>query len=223
MSLAADSSAQKGRRLVSIAKPLLTRTKPFTFGLLAIWLLAMTGAGSLIYWIGIDRLKATKASGVFEVSGVEIAVLGFAVGSLCWLVVQCWKYFDPYPDVRISPGAAPLGSSFDVEWTFRGSKRRLRGIAMTLEGREEVLAESKAGKQAPPQKLTAPFYVEQLDLATSAKEGQVHVRLPEGLMPSFVAEKTRITWLMRFENRIKWGPKLQYEFPVQVLPEVGHG
>ena len=196
---------------------------PFSFWLLAWWLLAIAGAGALIYWIGKEHFRSFVETGVFEVSRLEIGVLVFAVAALCWLVTQCWKYFDPYPEVRISPGAAHLGTSFDVEWSFRGSKRRLRSIAMALEGREEVLAENKTGKQARAQKLTAPFYVEQLDMPERLDQGQVHVQVPEGLMPTFDAEKTRIVWLVRFENQIKWGARMKYEFPVQVLPEVAHG
>ena len=54
-------------------------------------------------------------------------------------------------------------------------------------------------------------------------QGQVHVQLPEGLMPSFESEKTKIVWLVRLDNQIKWGARMKYEFPVQVLPEVAHG
>jgi|SRR5688572_28994621 len=222
--LPADSQAAKAaRRGVSTAKPVIIRTMPFSFMMLLVWVLALAGAGGLVYWIGLDVFRRWNEAGLFEVSGLEIGVLVFAVGALCWLATQCWKYFDPYPEVRISPGAAPLGSSFDVEWTFCGSKRRLRSIAMALEGREEVWAENKMGKLTRAQKLTAPFYVEELDMGERLGQGQIHVQLPEGLMPSFGAEKTKIAWLVRFENQIKWGARMKYEFPVQVLPEVADG
>ena len=94
---------------------------------------------------------------------------------------------------------------------------------MALEGREEVWAENKEGKKARAQKLTAPFYTEKLDMPARLDQGQVHVQVPEALMPTFESEKTRIVWLLRFENQIKWGPRMKYEFPVQVLPEVAHG
>jgi hypothetical protein len=210
-------------RNVSKAKALVVRTSPFSFWLFACWLLAIVGAASLIYWIGKEHFRSLVDTGASNLSGLEIGMLVFAVTALCWLVTQCWKYFDPYPDVRISPGAAPLGSSFDVEWTFRGSKRRLRSISMVLEGREEVLAEDKTGRHTRPQKLTAPFYLEELDVPTRIHQGEIHVQIPEGLMPSLDGEKTRIVWLVRFENQIKWGARMKYEFPVQVLPEVAHG
>ena len=94
---------------------------------------------------------------------------------------------------------------------------------MALEGREEVLAENKAGKQTGSQTLTTPFYLEQLEMPRQFGHGHVHVQLPKGLMPTFDAEKTKIVWLVRFENQIKWGARMKYEFPVQVLPEVTHG
>jgi hypothetical protein len=222
--LGADQPAGKpSRRGILKAKPVTVRTTPFSFWLLLFWLVEIGGAAGLIYWVGADRFRNWTADGVFNISGLEIGVLVFAVGALCWLVTQCWKYFDPHPELRISPGAAHLGTSFDVEWTFRGSKRRLRSIAMALEGREEVWAENKLGKHARAQKLTAPFYVEELDMLERLDQGQVHVQLPEGLMPSFDGEKTRIVWLVRFENQIKWGARMKYEFQVQVLPEVAHG
>lgn len=224
VSLAANEPAGKpGRRIVSKAKPVIVRTTPFSFWLLLFWLLEIGGAAGLIYWVGAERFRDWTADGVLEMSPVEIGVLVFAIGALCWLVTQCWKYFDPFPEVRISPGSAHLGTSFDVEWTFRGSKRRLKSIAMALEGREEVWAENKLGKQARPQKLTAPFYVEQLDMLQRLDQGQVHVQLPEGLMPTWDGEKTKIVWLVRFENQIKWGARMRYEFQVLVLPEVAHG
>jgi hypothetical protein len=221
VSLAAvQGTGKPGTRSISKAKPVVVRTKPFSFWLFAVWLLASAGAGGLIYWIGGAHFRSLSKTGVPELSGLEIGVLVFAITALCWFVTQCWKYFDPYPDVRITPGAAPLGSSFDVEWTFRGSKRRLRSIAMALEAREEVLAENKSGKAARPQKLLAPFYIENLEMPQKIAEGHVHVQVPEGLMPTFDSEKTRIVWLVRFENQIKWGARMHYEFPVQVLPEV---
>ena len=222
--LSADSqAARSAKRGVSKAKPLVIRTMPFSFSQLLLWMLALAGAGALIYWIGIDRFRNWNEGGVFEISGLETGVLVFAVAALCWLATQCWKYFDPYPEVRISPGAAPLGSSFDVEWTFRGSKRRLQTIAMALEGREEVWAENKTSKLARAQKLTAPFYLEELDMLDRLHQGHVHVQVPEGLMPSMDAENTKIVWLVRFENQIKWGARMKYEFPVHVLPEVSDG
>ena len=216
-------AAKTARRGVSRAKPLTIRTMPFSFWQLLLWVLGMAGAGTLIYWIGGDHFRRWNEGGALAVSGLEIGVLVFAVAALCWLATQCWKYFDPYPEVRISPGAAPLGSSFDVEWTFRGSKRRVQSIAMALEGREEVWAENKDGKLARAQKLTAPFYLEELNMPNRHEQGHVHVQVPEGLMPSMDAEKTKIVWVVRFENQIKWGPRLKYEFAVQVLPEVSDG
>jgi hypothetical protein len=94
---------------------------------------------------------------------------------------------------------------------------------MALEGREEVWAENKVGERAHAQKLTAPFYVEELDMLQRLDQGQVHVQVPEGLMPTFDGENTKIVWLVRFENQIKWGARMKYEFPVQVLPEVVNG
>jgi hypothetical protein len=216
-------AGKASHRGVSKAKPLTMRTTPFTFWLLLAWFLEIGGAAGLIYWVGADCFRTWAVDGAFEISRLEIGVLVFAVAALCWLVTQCWKYFDPYPEVRISPGAAALGTSFDVEWTFGGSKRRLRSIAMALEGREEVWAENKVGERARAQKLTAPFYIEEIDMLQRLDQGQVHVQLPEGLMPSFQGEKAKIVWLIRFENQIKWGARMKYEFPVQVLPEVAHG
>jgi len=224
VSLGADQPAGKpNRRVVSKAKPLTLRTTPFTFWLLLAWFLEIGAAAGLIYWVGADCFRDWAVYGVLEISRLEIGVLAFSVAALCWLVTQCWKYFDPYPEVRISPGAASLGTSFDVEWIFRGSKRRLKKIAMALEGREEVWAENKLGASARAHKLIAPFYVEQMDMPQRLDQGQVHVQLPEGLMPSFESEKTKIVWLVRFENQIKWGAKMKYEFPVQDLAEAAHG
>ena len=205
------------------AKPVFVKTKPFSFWQLVLWLLASVAAIGVIALVGIVCFQRFVESNVFTLTHMEIGVLVFVVGALCWFVTRSWKYFDPYPDLRITPGAAPLGSSFDVEWNFRGSKRRLRSIAMALEGREEVLAEDKSGKATRAQKLTAPFYVEDLEMPQRLGEGNVHVQVPEALMPSFDGEKARIVWLVRFENQIKWGARTKYEFPVQVLPEVTHG
>jgi len=201
----------------------MVRTKPFSFFYLVKRLSGIAAAGALLYWIGKDRFESWADGGVIGISwfGGGLVVLGVTV--LCWMTTQTWKYFDPYPDMRITPGAAPLGSSFDVEWSFRGSKGRLREIAMALEGREEVWAENKAGKQAQPQKLIAPFYLEKLDLPGRLDQGQAHVQLPEGLMPTFDGEKARIVWVLRFENQIKWGARMKYEFQLEVLPEVSNG
>ncbi|HKQ37632.1 MAG TPA: hypothetical protein VJ063_06100 [Verrucomicrobiae bacterium] len=221
--VAAQGTEKAAGRSILKAKPLVVQTKPFRFWQFALWMVASLGAGAAIFLMGQMHLINFNATGVLQPSRVDIAVLVFAVAALCWFVMRCWKYFDPCPDVRITPGAAPLGSSFDVEWTFRGSKRRLKMIAIALEGREEVLAENKTGKRARSQKLIAPFYVENLPMPPRMGEGQVHAQVPEGLMPTFDSENTRIVWIVRFENQIKWGARMKYEFPVQVLPEVAHG
>lgn len=187
------------------------------------WLLGILIAAGVIYCIGAIRFNDYMEDGRFGISPLEVALLAPSVMGLCLLVTRCWKYFDPYPEVRISPGTACLGTSLDVEWTFRGSKRRLRGVAIALEGREEVWAENKTGTLAGAQKLAAPFYVQPLEMPKRPGQGQVHVELPAGLMPTFAAQKTKIVWLLRFENQIRWGAKIKYEFPVQVLPEAPHG
>jgi hypothetical protein len=215
--------AGKGRRVVPSAKPIVICTVPFSFRWFLLRFLAVCGAGGLVYWVGAGCFERWKAEGTMEVAALDIWVLVFAFVALCWGVTRCWKYFDPYPEMRISPGAAPLGASFDVEWSFHRAKRRLQKIGMVLEGREEVMAEDKTGKKARPQKLTAAFYVEELEMPKRSDQGHVHVQLPEGLMPSMEAEKTRIVWLLRFESQIKWGPRMKYDFPVRVLPEVGDG
>lgn len=221
VSLVAGQAAGKGAGRVTLkTKPVFVRTKPFSFWQLALWVSASLAAGGVIYLIGALHFRTYVETGALQLTRLEIGTLVYAVGSLCWLATKSWKYFDPYPDVRITPGATSLGSSFDVEWSFRGSKRRLRSIAIALEGREEVLAENRSGKTARPQTLAAPFYVEDLEMPQRIGEGNVHVQVPEGLMPSFDGEKARIVWLVRFENQIKWGARTKYEFPVQVLPEV---
>lgn len=220
---AAQGPAKAAPRSILKPKPLVARTKPFTFWQLVLWLLASVGATGVIALLGIVCFQRFVETGVFTLTHMEIGVLVFAVGALCWFVTRSWKYFDPYPDLRITPGAAPLGSSFDVEWNFRGSKRRLRSVAIALEGREEVLAEDKTGKTARLQKLAAPFYVDNLEVPQRLGEGHVHLQVPEALMPTFESEKTQIVWLVRFENQIKWGARMKYEFPVQVLPEVTRG
>ena len=187
------------------------------------WLVGILIAGGVIYCIGAIRFNDYMEDGTFRMSPLEIALLVPAVVAFCMLVTRCWKYFDPYPEVRISPGTACLGTSFDVEWTFGGSKRRLRGLAMALEGREEVWAENKTGTLAGAQRLTAPFFVQPLEIPKRAGHGQVHVELPKDLMPTFAAQKTKIVWLVRFESQVRWGTKIRYEFPVQVLPEAAHG
>jgi len=202
---------------------MVLRTRPFSFWQFVLWVLASAGAAAVIYFMGEVHLVNFNATGVLQPARLDIGVLVFAVGALCWFVTRCWKYFDPYPEVRITPGAAPLGSSFDVEWIFRGSKRRVRSMGIALEGREEVMAENKTGKRARSQRLTAPFYVENSETPQKIGKGHVHVQVPEGLMPTFESEKTRIVWLVRFENQIKWGARMKYEFPVQVLPEVARG
>ena len=224
VSLAAvQGTGKPGTRTILKAKPLIVRTKPFTFWQFVLWVLASAGAGAAIFLMGEMHLINFKATGVLQPSRLDIGVLVFAVGALCWFVMRSWKYFDPYPDLRITPGAAPLGSSFDVEWVFRGSQGRVRSIAIALVGREEVMAEDKTSKRPRAQKLTAPFYVENSETPQKMGEGHVHLQVPEGLMPTFDSEKTRIVWLVRFENQIKWGARMKYEFPVQVLPEVAHG
>jgi hypothetical protein len=215
--------AGKGPRVAPSAKPVVIRTVPFTFRSLIGSLVVLCGAAALIYWVGSYYFHRWVEDGSMEFSRFGIGVVAFGVVMLCWSTIKCWKYFDPYPELRISPGAAPLGASFDVEWSFRGAKGRLQKLAMTLEGREEVMAENKTGKQAEPQKLTAPFYIAALQMPEQKGHGHVHVKLPEGMMPTMEAEKTKIIWLLRFESQIKWGPKLKYEFPVRVLPGVANG
>jgi hypothetical protein len=215
--------AGKGPRVAPSAKPVVIQTVPFTVRWFIGWFLVLCGSTGLIYWVGTFCFHRWIQDGSLELSGIGLGLLGVAVVMLCWSTIKCWKYFDPYPELRISPGAAPLGASFDVEWSFRGAKGRLQKLAMTLEGREEVMAENKTGKQAQPQKLTEPFYIAALQMPEQKGHGHVHVKLPGGMMPTMEAEKTKIIWLLRFESHIKWGPKLKYEFPVRVLPEVANG
>ena len=137
----------------------------------------------------------------------------------------CWKTFDPYPVVEVNPASPRLGEVLKVKWNFCGPIWRLRSLTVWLEGREETTVEAKAPGELvshPTEKtLSEAFFCQRLaapvDLA-SCVCGAAALEVPRArVMPSFEAEKTTIKWVVRFEGRIAWSPRMKHEFGVTML------
>jgi len=185
--------------------------------------------GAIIAWRVLRFWHNWHELGVIEFSLMEILILIFLTGAVAWLTLRCWTYFDPHPALRLDRGSVALGDSFDLEWTFTGPVGRLRSLTISLEGREETMAQQEVageyGRHKSEKKVQEPFYREALFTPETHAErvrGQIRVPVPCGLMPTFNAEKTKIVWIVQFHGDIAWSPKMKHEFPINILPEGVH-
>jgi len=128
------------------------------------------------------------------------------------------------PILEVSPGTPSIGRAFNLRWRFVGPRRKVGWLHVVLEGFEQVkvrhLIQGYHGPISEEKKERSMFAMlpvvqqERGDALT----GSVSVPVPPEMMHSFQGEKSAILWELRFEFGKDSSEKLEYRFPIQLVP-----
>ena len=169
-----------------------------------------------LFWNGIVSVFLFSGlDGCMAVFMIPFVLVG--LGLLGWVGYQFLSLFNPVPVLTVSREAAPLGGSFDLDWRFDGSVKRLKNLKITLEGREE--ATYRRGTKTSTDKSVFTTLLLHGDAVVGS--GRVNVVIPRGTMHSFAARNNKIVWVLRVQGEIARWPDVGEEFPFTVLPAEG--
>jgi hypothetical protein len=189
------------------------------------WLKLLGGILVAAFWNGIVSVFVAEAVQSWRRHHPEwfltIFLIPFVViglGLIGFVLHSFLALFNPRPRLTLTPGAVPLGSSFEVKWEFAGRATAIERLHIHLEGREE--AQYRRGTATSTDKsVFAKTEVTKTADRLAIRSGQARLTLPAGLMHSWKAENNKIVWSLHVHGDIAWWPDVKLEFPVTVLPQ----
>lgn len=125
---------------------------------------------------------------------------------------------NPRPRLELSSGRPRLGEIERLDWSFRGSVRRMTSLRLELEGREE--ATYRRGTSSATDRHV--FHSEVLFASTVAAEmerGSLTFRVPATSMHSFASDHNKIVWTLKLAGEIPRWPDIAEEFTLEVQPQ----
>jgi hypothetical protein len=148
---------------------------------------------------------------------IPFVLIGIALmGAVIYYVLAL---FNPRPKLTLRPGALPLGSTADLEWSVSGAVRRISAFRIDLEG--ELAATYRQGTNTHTEKKTFErITILEATETNDLRLGRVQFTVPEFSMHSFDAPNNKVIWKLVVHGDIKRWPDIKDEFVIQVLPLV---
>jgi hypothetical protein len=144
----------------------------------------------------------------------------FVAVGLVFLVLPVYfflKLFNARPTIGFSSGAAPLGESIEIAWSFSGRYDRIHRLRLIVEAREE--ATYVRGTDTTTDRET--FYTRTLVDETrpeGIRFGKTTLSIPAETAPSFASRNNKIVWHLRVIGEIRRWPNVEENFDFTVLP-----
>ncbi|MEI9894352.1 MAG: DUF3592 domain-containing protein [Chthoniobacter sp.] len=177
-----------------------------------------------LFWNGFMSIFAYLTFSPSHSSGVSIFAKIF-VGVFCLIglliaagVISAFMaLFNPRVLLSARSNSVPLGGEFQFQWNVSGRADRLHKIRIVLEGREETVSRSGKSTQTHTQTFAEiPIFQSLGDEAVS--QGQGRVAIPAGLMHSLNGRYNKIVWRIRVSGEVPHFPKVEEDYPINVLP-----
>jgi hypothetical protein len=149
-------------------------------------------------------------------------------GGVGWCARTAFRSLDklrfPTPKLELAPRVLMIGGPFVLRWTFDRRPRGVRSLKLVLLGREMVVYTKieptlhGPGEQAKTKKAVTQTInlVEKTDPQELA--GEVRAEIPEDAMHTLRAARALYTWILKLEEQLESGKKIEHEFEVIVLP-----
>ncbi len=139
--------------------------------------------------------------------------LGFVVATFyCVLAL-----FNPKPDLVLSPGYLPLGSTATISWAFRGNPSRIRQLKISLIG-EEKATYRRGTDTVTDTNVFHRVLLAEHRAARDIARGEVDIVIPEFTAPSFDGPNNKIRWYIQLEGDIPRWPDVGQDFTLTVAP-----
>lgn len=176
----------------------------------ALW----NGMVSVFIWFALGDMGDDPSYGVllFLTPFVLVGV-GLIVGIFYYILALA----NPRVQVRLTPGAIPLGGVAELDWVVSGSVDRIKRFRIWIEGREE--ATYKQGtKTRTDTNAFEVIPVAEADQTFDIRLGRVQLGVPECTAHSFNAFHNKIRWVLRIHGEIERWPDVDEEYEILVLP-----
>jgi hypothetical protein len=152
--------------------------------------------------------------------GLVIFSVPFALVAIGMTIAVFYNFlalFNPRVHLVMTPGAAALGDTLELEWTIHGRVDALSRLRIVLEGREE--ATYRSGKNM----ATSSEVFSRAELVNTSERGEfpsgrTRATPPRNAMHSLETGHNKILWVIRVEGEIPHWPALKDEYPLAVLP-----
>jgi hypothetical protein len=130
--------------------------------------------------------------------------------------------FNPRPEITLSTGYLPLGSSAHMDWSFQGNPSRISTLTISICGVEKATYRRGTTTTTDESIFEKQVLVE-TENPREIMAGRVSFTIPEFTAPSFAASNNKIVWMVRVHGDIKRWPDVneEFEFDVAPLPPVG--
>jgi len=144
----------------------------------------------------------------FIIAGIVLVVLSFR---------QALEMSNPRAIVTVNRSVVALGDDLRVEWSMEGSVRRLTGMRITLEAREEATY-TRGTDRVTEKNVFTTIVVANQTAPAIAGTGSATVRIPADSMHSFTARHNQVKWALRVRSEVSRWPDSDDEFPLTVAP-----
>lgn len=156
-----------------------------------------------------------EGGGIVSLFALIFGAVGLAL--IAGIVYSVLALFNPRIQLKITPGAMPLGSTVDLEWTILGSTNRINRFGLWLEGREAATYRQGTDTRTDHNTFERIPIIEATN-PNDMRTGRVQFAVPEFTMHSFEAPNNKIEWMLKVHGDIPRWPDMQEEYAVTVLP-----
>ncbi len=147
---------------------------------------------------------------------VPFVLVGLAaIGAIVYFFLAL---FNPRPVLTLRPSSPRLGEEIHLEWRFRGSRSRIRTLAIVLEGQEE--ATYRRGTTTHTDKeVFCRIRLADAEHDVGISHGSARGRIPDDTMHSFEGTNNKVVWAILVSGDIPHWPDVNDRFPIQVRPQ----
>jgi hypothetical protein len=184
-------------------------------GLCILW----NGVVSIFVWTIWSEWRAGGSfNGCMAVFLTPFVLVGLAI--LVGIPYQFLALANPRPRLTLSRVGVPLGGSAQLDWSFRGSTRRLRDLRIWIVGSEKATYRRGTTTHTDTE-IFAEIEVVKIESGQPLAAGSATLEIPEDTMHSFEAPNNKIVWVLKLNASIGWWPDVITEFPFVIEPGKG--
>jgi hypothetical protein len=152
---------------------------------------------------------------------------GAVIGAV-WCAQKGWKFLRsarrPRPILRLTPATPRVGAPFHLEWKFPGGGDAVTWLRVWLEGSERAKVRGLVDAHYGPvsaeetrQEIFGAFILADRDDGLY-DSGQITASVPANAMHTFRGAKCGVDWHFKLEFGRDESEKLDYKFPIVILP-----
>jgi hypothetical protein len=122
------------------------------------------------------------------------------------------------PRLRLTIARWPRpGETLELEWECQGNPSRLTALRLTLEGRESATY-TRGTDTVTDSHVFARIELTKTDDPSAMLSGKARVVLPLTTVPTFIASRNKLEWILSVRGTIPRWPDLSDDYPITILP-----